>query len=163
MFLYLSENGALSPATPNQWLLLPCFITKLFERFGFSNTYWAYYNGIEKNLYFNSAIIRPYPQYTGGVLNNYGFNHETGLFTCSWEESPEVNAPTVIYIPDIENMVRESISLNPERSSTVIQSIKNSKAGYLIIPVTGKSLSRTIEFKINNNLDSFSIEDKINK
>jgi endoglycosylceramidase len=139
------------------------FITKLFEQFGFSNTYWAYYNGIEKNLYFNSAIIRPYPQYTGGILNNYGFNHETSLFTCAWEESPGVTEPTVIYLPDLDNMVRESISLNPERSSTVIQSIKNSRAGYLIIPVTGKSINRTIEFKINNNQDSFSIEDKINK
>ena len=126
------------------------FITKLFEGFGFSNTYWAYYTGIEKDLYFNSALIRPYPQYTGGVLNNYGFNHETGLFSCSWEESTDVSAPTVIYMPDIDNLVRESISLNPERSSTVIQSIKDSKAGYMIIPVTGDSLTRTIEFKINN-------------
>ncbi len=139
------------------------FITKLFERFGFSNTYWAYYDGIEKNLYFNSAIIRPYPQYTGGILINYSFNIETGLFSSSWDESPEVDAPTVIYIPDIENLVRETISLNRERSSTVIQSIRNSKAGYLIIPVTGKSTSRTIEFRINNNQDSFSIDEKTNK
>ena len=139
------------------------FITRLFEQFGFSNTYWAYYEGIEKNLYFNNAIIRPYPQYAGGVLNNYGFNNETGLFTCTWEESPGVQAPTVIYIPDLENLERESISLNPERSSTVIQSIENSKAGYIIIPVTGKSISRTIGFKINNNLDSFSIDDKSGK
>lgn len=136
------------------------FITKLFEQFGFSNTYWAYYKGIEKDLYFNSALIRTYPQYIAGVLSNYVFNHETGLFSCSWEESPDVNAPTVIYIPDIENLVRESISLNPERSSTVIQSIKDTRAGYLIIPATGKSLNRTIEFKINKYQDSFSIEDK---
>ena len=139
------------------------FITKLFEQFKFSNTYWAYYDGIEENLYFNSAIIRPYPQYTGGILENYSFNIETGLFSCSWEESPDVSAPTVIYIPDIENLVRESISLNPERSSTVIQSVKNSKAGYLIIPVTGKSASRSIEFKINNNMKAFSIYNKTNR
>jgi endoglycosylceramidase len=139
------------------------FILQLFERFGFSNTYWAYYKGIEDNLYFNSAIVRPYPQYTAGVLNNYSFNHETGIFSCSWEESPAVIAPTVIYIPDIENLSRESISLNPERSSTVIQSIKNSRAGYIIIPVSGKSSIRIIEFKINNDQDSFAIEDKINR
>jgi len=139
------------------------FIIKLFEQFGFSNTYWAYYKGIENNLYFNSALIRTYPQFIAGVLSNYGLNHETGLFSCSWEESPDVNAPTVIYIPDIESLLRESISLNPERSSTVIQSLKNSKAGYLIIPVTGKSVTRNIEFKINNNQDAISIEEKINK
>jgi endoglycosylceramidase len=139
------------------------FITGLFERFCFSNTYWAYYNGIENNLYFNIAIIRPYPQYTGGILKSYGFDHESGQFSCSWEESSVVKAPTVIYLPDIENIVRSSISLNPERSSTVIQTIKNSKAGYLIVPVTGKSVTRTIEFKINTNQDSISIEGKTGK
>jgi endoglycosylceramidase len=139
------------------------FIVKLFEGFKFSNTYWAYYNGIENNLYFNSSIIRPYPQYTGGTLENYSYNMENGLFTCSWEESADVKASTVIYIPDIENLIRESISINPERSSTVIQAIKNSRAGYLIIPITGKSLHRSIEFKINNNLKSFSIDDRRNR
>lgn len=136
------------------------FITKLFERFGFSNTYWAYYKGIETNLYFTNALIRPYPPYIGGTLTSYEFNMETGIFRCSWEESPEVKAPTVIYIPDIDNLVRESISLNTDRSSTVIQSIKESKAGYLIIPVSGKSIARTIEFKIDKNQSSISIEDK---
>lgn len=139
------------------------FITKLFEKYGFSNTYWAYYNGIEKNLYFTSAIIRPYPQYTGGILNNYSFNNETGEFRCTWQESPDIKASTVIYIPDIENLERESISLNPERSSTVILPVARSKGGYLVIPVTGKSLSRMIEFKINSNQNYFSIEDKTGK
>jgi endoglycosylceramidase len=138
-------------------------IIKLFERFGFSNTYWAYYQGIEQNLYFNSTLVRPYPPYIGGNLNKYDFNMEAGIFRCSWEESPEVKAPTVIYIPDIDNLVRESISLSPERSSTVIQSIKDSKAGYLIIPVTGKSVERNIEFRINKNQTSISIEEKSTK
>jgi endoglycosylceramidase len=139
------------------------YIIGVFEKFGLSNTYWAYHTGIENNSYFNDAIIRPYPPYIGGTLLKYSFSHNTGLFSCSWEESPEINAPTVIYIPDIENLERESISLNPERSSTIIQTIKNSKAGYLIIPVTGKSVTRNIEFKINNNQDSFSIEEKNSK
>jgi endoglycosylceramidase len=138
-------------------------ILKLFERFGFSNTYWAYYPGIEKNLYFNSVLVRPYPPYIGGNLKKYEYNMEDGLFRCSWEESPEVKAPTVIYIPDIDNLARESISLSPERSSTVIQSIKDSKAGYLIIPVTGKSVERNIEFRINKNQASISIEEKGSK
>jgi endoglycosylceramidase len=135
-------------------------ILKLFRRFGFSNTYWAYYQGIEKNMYFNTALVRPYPPYIGGILKNYDFEMETGIFRCSWIEAPGVKAPTVIYIPDIDNLMRESISLSTERGSTVIQSIKDSKACYLIIPVTGKSLERTIEFKINKNQTSVPIEEK---
>jgi hypothetical protein len=36
--------------------------------------------------------------------------------------------------------------------------MKDSKAGYLIIPVTGKSAERTIEFKLNKNKTSIPIE-----
>ena len=138
-------------------------IIKSFEKFGFSNTYWAYSQGIEKNLFFNEVLVRPYPQFIGGTLTAYSFDRETGIFNCSWEESTDVKAPTVIYIPDIENLVRETISLNPERSSTVIQPVKKSKAGYLIVPVTGISVSRSIQFKINKNQYSISIDDKTNK
>jgi endoglycosylceramidase len=145
----VGEWGALSGSSEGMASSVR-FITGLFERFGFSNTYWAYYQGIEEDLYFNSVLVRPYPPYIGGTLKKYGFNHETGVFSCSWEESPRVKAPTVIYIPDLENLVSESITLNPDRSSNVIQSIKASEAGYIIIPVTGDSLTRTIEFKINN-------------
>ena len=59
------------------------------ERFGFSNTYWAYYNGIEQDHYFRKLVlIRPFPQYTGGRLSDYRFNRETNQFSCTWEESP---------------------------------------------------------------------------
>jgi endoglycosylceramidase len=136
------------------------FITGLFERLGFSNTYWAYHKGIEQNAYFMAAIVRPYPPFIGGVLKSYGFNHETGMFTCSWEETPRVTAPTIIYIPDLESLVRESITLSPGNSNTVIQSIGKGKAGYLIIPVTGDSPTRSVEFKLNKNQASISIENK---
>jgi endoglycosylceramidase len=139
------------------------FIIKLFEKFRFSDTYWIYYPGIETELYFTAAVVRPYPQFTGGLLDNYGFDQETGLFTCSWQESPEVKAPTVIYLPSVGNLVRKSISLNPERSSTVIQPIRDSRAGYFIIPVTGKKLIRTIEFRIASNQDSTSVGNKTNR
>jgi hypothetical protein len=126
------------------------FIIRLFERFGFSNTYWSYYPGIEKDFYFTHSIVRPYPLFIAGILKKYSFNHETGVFNCSWEESPLVKPSTVIYIPDMEHFVRDSITLNPESSKTLIQPVKNSKAGYLIIPVTGNSLIRTVEFRLKN-------------
>ncbi len=158
----VGEWGALS-GDSEAIKMSACFIIGLFERLGLSNTYCAYYKGIEQDNYFKNVLIRPYPQYTGGVLSNYGFNRETNLFTCTWEESPDVNASTVIYIPDIENLVNESILLNHKISSTVIRSIKDSKAAYMIIPVTGDSVTRTIEFTINKNQASFSIEAKTNR
>jgi endoglycosylceramidase len=158
----VGEWGAFSGNSP-EMASNASFIIRLFEKFGFSNTYWAYYPGIENNLYFNTVIIRPYPQYIGGLLENYSFDSEKGIFTCRWKESSEVSAPTVIFIPDIDNLVRESITLSPERSSSVIQPVKNSRSGYLIIPVTGKSAGRTIEFRINRSQAPISIEDRTRK
>jgi endoglycosylceramidase len=124
------------------------FITGLFEKFGFGNTYWAYYKAIEKDKYFTEALVRPYPPFVAGVLKEYGYNHESGTFRCSWEESPSVKEPTVIYVPDLERIVKESITLTPENKTCLIHMINKSKAGYLIIPVTEDSLNRTIEFKL---------------
>lgn len=124
------------------------FITGLFSRFGFGNTYWSYYPGMEKDLYFTSALIRPYPPYIGGRLQAYGFNHKTGLFSCSWMESRRIRKPTVIFIPDLDNLIRESIILTPESKKPVIYTVPDSKAGYLIIPVQGDSVTRNIEFRL---------------
>jgi endoglycosylceramidase len=123
-------------------------VTQLFQRFGFSNTYWSYYNGIEKDKYFAQEIIRPYPPYTGGILLKYGFDPETRLFSCSWKESSLIKAPTVIFIPDLDKLVKESITLVPERSKFEFQPLKDSKAGYLIIPVSGESINRSVEFRL---------------
>ena len=123
-------------------------VIRLFQRFGFGNTYWSYYPGIEKDLYFIQEIVRPYPPYIAGSLMKYGFDHETGLFSCSWKELSDIKAPTVIYIPDLDKLMKERITLVPERSKFMIQPIRNSKAGYLIIPVSGDSISRSIEFRL---------------
>jgi endoglycosylceramidase len=123
-------------------------VIQLFQRFGFGNTYWSYYPGIEKDLYFTQEIVRPYPPYIAGSLLEYGFDHETGLFSCSWKELSHIKAPTVIYIPDLGKLMKESITLVPERSKFGFQPIRNSKAGYLIIPVSGDSINRSIEFRL---------------
>jgi endoglycosylceramidase len=124
------------------------FITGLFERYGLSNTYWAYYSGIDKESYFSGAVVRLYPPFIGGILKQYGFDHLTGEFSCAWNESPTVKAATVIYIPDLGRLLNESISLTPEGNHPLIQSIKDSKSGYMIIPSSGNAIERTVKFKI---------------
>jgi endoglycosylceramidase len=123
-------------------------VTQLFQRFRFSNTYWSYYPGIDKELYFTQEIIRPYPPYTAGILLKYSFNHRTGLFSCSWKELSDINAPTIIFIPDLDSLIKDSINLVPERSKFELQTIENSKAGYLVIPVSGDSNNRSVEFRL---------------
>jgi endoglycosylceramidase len=133
------------------------FIRQLFEKFLFSNTYWAYYNGIEKHNYFKNALVRPNLQFAGGTLKTCQFDYETGIFTCSWEESPDVKAPTVISIPDLRSLNKESIKLDIESENTIIQSNENSNSGHIIIPVTGKKTERNLRFELNTDLSSITI------
>jgi endoglycosylceramidase len=133
------------------------FIRQIFENFQFSNTYWAYYNGIEKHNYFYNALIRPYLQFVGGALKTYEFDYKTGIFTCIWEESPSVKAPTVISIPDLRSLNKESIKLDVESENTIIQSNENSNSGHIIIPVTGKQIERSLRFELNTDLSSITI------
>ncbi len=136
------------------------FILSLFERYNFGNTYWAFNGEMGIKPGFKEALLRPFPQYTAGSLNSYSLNHEAGVFACCWQEDSKIVQPTVIYIPDLKYLIKESIKLMPEVKSTVIQSIENSDSGYLIIPVSGKSIQRNLEFKLRTDHTSISIDRK---
>jgi endoglycosylceramidase len=123
-------------------------IVNIFERFNFGNTYWAYYNGIEENPYFQKAIVRPYPVYVSGNLNKYSYNTETGLFNCSWEEKAEINAPTVFYLPNLKNNPIGQIKLTPGFGKFEFEYIEGNDGGKLIVPSTGQNVQREIEITI---------------
>jgi endoglycosylceramidase len=125
------------------------FITGVFDKSGMSHTYWAYYNGIGDELYFSREMIRPYPQYTAGSLTGYGVDHDKGTFSCSWEESGLTGAPTIIFLPDEQNVRNKGISLSPGEGKFEIRSSGKGKSGYLIIPPSGKPEKRTVEFNVN--------------
>jgi endoglycosylceramidase len=36
-------------------------VVSLFEKSNFSHTYWAFYDGIGDEPYFQNALVRPYP------------------------------------------------------------------------------------------------------
>lgn len=136
------------------------FILALFERFKFGNTYWAYGANMENLPCFKSALLRPYPQFTSGVLSSYSYNHETGVFSCKWLDQPGVNHPTIIYIPDLKGLNKESIIITPKGKSAIIQSIEAGNGGYLIIPASGETLERTILFTLLSDPFSISIEEQ---
>ncbi len=148
---YAMEASSIPPAR---------FILSLFERFKFGNTYWAYGSTMGSKACFKEALLRPFPQFTAGNLISYSMNYKTATFNCIWEEKDNIVQPTVIYIPDLRGVVKESIKLSPEGKSAVIQVIENSDGGYLIIPVSGRSIQRTIEFILRSDHASITIERK---
>jgi endoglycosylceramidase len=142
----IGEWGAYHGKDPG---LIPVsrFAVKELNRHLFSDTFWAYYKGIENEPFFKE-ITKPYPVRTSGELKSYQFHVETGIFRCSWEEDPGVDSPTIIYLPDITEILNEDIDLRPSADQLIIDEIEGSKAGYLTIAPTGKSLKRSVRLTI---------------
>ncbi|SHE94102.1 endoglycosylceramidase [Mariniphaga anaerophila] len=123
-------------------------VVNLFEGHNFSNTYWCYYNNIENDPYFLLAVVRPFPMLISGDLVTYNYNFETGDFYCVWNESTESSEPTVIYVPNLQNLTEYEVDISPVGEQIVFEYFDKSNAGKLLIAPTGKSEKRTLKFKI---------------
>jgi endoglycosylceramidase len=122
-------------------------MVNIIEGFNFSNTYWAFYDGIGDEPYFQNAIVRPFPIYVSGSLSEYGYNTETGEFTCVWEENEMVKAPTEIFIPNIKNLKESEIKLTLN-DKIEFEYFKDTNAGRLIISPSGKTGQRKLNFAV---------------
>jgi endoglycosylceramidase len=126
------------------------YIRELFDHYHFSHTYWAYHPGVENELYFRKAFIRPCPQLVNGEPLGSAFSPETGFFRFTWRESAAISAPTVIYIPGISGLDRESIRFSPGEGKTEIRAMPSGGGGYLIIPASRKNVDRTLMFNLKS-------------
>ena len=138
MPVWIGEWGAYYD---NSESVIPTAISSmnLIEKHLFGNAYWSYTNQLDQMEYFNQVLLRPYPAYTNGTLKRYHNDFESGNFTMEWEESKDGSAATVVYIPHLSKLK------NDEIKAFSIEKIKNSDAGYLTIPSTGKVETRTLE------------------
>jgi endoglycosylceramidase len=123
---------------------------RLIEKFKFSNTYWAYYNNIDKHAYFNHVIIRPFPDHISGKLISYDYEINSGIFNCQWSEDKDIDEPTRLYIPDLDRLSEEELWIEPESDKIILESIPNAEAGYLIISPTGEAVTRSLKLKFSD-------------
>lgn len=142
----IGEWGALHGQSPD---LIPTadFLMSEFNGHGFSDTFWAYGKFLH-DASFLEVLQKPYPVATSGELKGYAYNYEAGEFASKWIESEENVASTVIYIPNINNLEKQSISITPEVENFTIEEIENSNAGHLLIPVNGNNEERALTFTI---------------
>ena len=105
----------------------------------FGNAYWSYTNELENMEFFKKVLLRAYPAYTNGKLKSYHNNFDASSFTMEWEESKTNNAATVVYIPKLSKLKNDQIK------TFLIEKIKDSDAGYLVIPATGKEETRKLD------------------
>ncbi len=111
----------------------------------FGNAYWSYDPGMEKQAYFEKAIIRPYTAYINGNLLSYHFDG-TSQFTAEWQEDKSVSAPTTIFIPWLSRLDTKLIQ---EDFKIRVEKIDGSDAGWIAIDPTGKSEKRRLELSFS--------------
>ncbi|MDO8951563.1 MAG: cellulase family glycosylhydrolase [Draconibacterium sp.] len=123
-------------------------VVNIFEGYNFSNTYWAFYQGIGDAPYFQNAIVRPYPVFVSGILVSYDFDFDSGKFTCVWDENPEIDTPTEIYVPNLKDLKQSEIIITPVAGKIEFEYFESSDAGKLIILPSGKTIQRTLQFTL---------------
>ncbi|MFN8254537.1 MAG: cellulase family glycosylhydrolase [Bacteroidales bacterium] len=134
------------------------FILSLFDKYHFGNTYWAYHSDMYEKTAFKKGLQRPYPQFVSGELKEFSFNREKGIFICKWTEKSGIQAPTVIYLPHLKALSKESIRFDTDNENAIVQSIAGSDAGYVIVPVSEKNADRFVEFHIIAEQQSIPFE-----
>ena len=148
----IGEWGALGADVPEMSDLAYRNI-HLIERFNFSNTYWAYYHNIEKTSWFK-PLIRPYPSNISGELIAYSYDENTGIFTCSWQETEAQKLPTSIYVPNINHVEIANLTITPEGNGVVLEPLDKGTGGYITISPTEKTEIRKISFSIENSVQN---------
>ncbi|MCC6445623.1 MAG: cellulase family glycosylhydrolase [Armatimonadetes bacterium] len=109
------------------------------------DTYWSYRKDIDTFPFFQ-AVCRPYPLAVSGRLVSYASEPEAHAFTCSWEESPGLKAPSRIYLPAPYYKGKESIKLTPAGAGFRIERAgKDSGNVFLIVPPAGAGGVRKLE------------------
>jgi endoglycosylceramidase len=117
-----------------------------FEKLLCSETHWAYFKGIEDTDCF-PAVQRPYPERVAGKLLSYHYDPTSCIFTCAWEEDPNLTTSSRIYLPDWYGFEPKMVNLTPPGMGfQIVPSLPGSKNVFLEIPPLGKRVTRTMNF-----------------
>ncbi|MEM2929451.1 MAG: cellulase family glycosylhydrolase [Thermoproteota archaeon] len=75
------------------------FLLDLFDKYGWSFTYWAWRRGESRSYVTARLLARDYPKAIAGNLTYFKYDYITDSFFMEWEADGSVNAPTVICLP----------------------------------------------------------------
>lgn len=82
----------------NEWFHHIKFLLELFDSNKWSQTYWAYFNGILEGDVTTEVLCRPYPAAVTGRIIGYRHDRDNDTFTLSYEQEKEYDSETEIYI-----------------------------------------------------------------
>lgn len=102
MPLLVGEWGGFSEGT--EWLDHIEFLLDLFDSYKWSNTYWAYFDGLFGSPLWD-VLKRPYPRAVTGKIEGYKHDRDENTFTLTYEQDKDFDVPTEIFAhKPIENI-----------------------------------------------------------
>ncbi len=72
------------------------FVLNMFDSNKWSNTYWAYFNGL-LDAPVMSVLTRPYPRAVTGAIDSYSYDCENDVFILSYTQDRAYDVPTEIF------------------------------------------------------------------
>ncbi len=117
-------------------------ILSIYEKKLFSDSYWSYFNELDKMPYFE-VLKKPYPMAVNGRLMKYEYLFATGELTTEWIEDGDRSNPSMFYIPDIGLINEQDLEITPE-SGYEFEKIEGGPSGYLFIEPVKESINRKI-------------------
>lgn len=94
MPLIVGEWGGYSEGT--EWLHHIEFLLKLFDSNKWSNTYWAYFDGLLESP-LGEVLKRPYPRAVTGKIEEYKHDRSANTFTLTYTQDKKFKVPTEIF------------------------------------------------------------------
>ncbi len=82
----------------NEWYPHVHHLLKFFDDRKWSNTYWAYYEGLIGDPLMDE-LNRPYPRAVTGEIKEYCHDRKANTFTLSYEQAADFDSETVVYLP----------------------------------------------------------------
>ena len=82
----------------NEWFHHIKFLLELFDFNKWSQTYWAYFDGILDGEVTKDVLCRPHPIAVTGEIQSYRHDRKNDTFTLTYKQEKEFDSETEIYI-----------------------------------------------------------------
>lgn len=106
-------------------------LLKIFEKYQWSNTFWCYYEGMEKTKYIK-ALKRSYPMAVSGEIIKYDYDFKNRKFTLEFMPNTNIGE-TVIFYPEAASISKDNIYVSDTEADIHVIMIQNSDSGYIKI------------------------------
>ena len=119
----------------NEWFPHIRFLLDLFDSNKWSNTYWAYFDGLLETELYNDVLTRPYPRAVTGEIESYKYDYQNDTFTLKYNQSAQCDEPTEIFAhKKIKSVTTDGeYTIKPVHGDCCVVEVKTAPGAHTVI------------------------------